>query len=185
MVVINQVRPIYVSFSLPERELSLIRSHLSGGKLKVEAQIAGLEGTPEPGQVSFLDNTVDPATATFRLKGVFANTASRLWPGQFVTVLITLSTIQDAVVVPSQAVQTGQEGQYVYVVKGDKAELRQVTAGISHEGMTVIEKGISAEEQVVTDGQMRLMPGASVVIRTPDQQIQAAPSAGKGQKGQL
>ncbi|MEK7712644.1 MAG: efflux RND transporter periplasmic adaptor subunit, partial [Nitrospirota bacterium] len=109
--------------------------------------------------------TVDTATGTIKLKATFSNKEKALWPGQFVTVRMTLSNIQDAVVVPTQAIQTGQQGQFVFVVKDGTAELRPVTAGVTYEDVTVIEKGLSAGEQVVTDGQMRLMPGAKVEIK--------------------
>ena len=114
------------------------------------------------------------------MKASFPNQDRRLWPGQFVNVVMTLTVQQDAIVVPSAAVQTGQQGQFVYVVKGDKAELRPVTAGVDYEGMTVIDKGIAPGEQVVTDGQIRLSPGAKIAIRTPGQQGQAARRSAAG-----
>jgi membrane fusion protein, multidrug efflux system len=167
LVTINQIRPIHVSFVIPERELSRIRPFLAKGKLKVEARLAGDSGPPETGEVTFLDNAVDPATATIRLKGIFANTKSRLWPGQFATVRMSLAAIADAVTVPSQAVQTGQNGQYLFVVNGDKAELRPVKAGAAHEGVTVIEQGLKSGETVVIDGQMRVVPGDKVMVKPP------------------
>ena len=173
LVTINQIRPIYVSFAIPERDLPRIRQFLARGRLKVEARLPGASGPPETGEVTFLDNTVDPATATIKLKGTFANSGSRLWPGQFATIHLTLATLADAVVVPNQAVQTGQQGQYLFVVGGDNtAEMRPVKVGVSHEGMTVIEQGLKSGEAVVIDGQMRVMPGGKITVKQPgDRQV--------------
>lgn len=168
LVTINQIRPIYVTFSIPERDLSRVRQYLGKGKVKVEARIQGDAGPPETGAVTFLDNAVDPATATIKLKATFANSQSRLWPGQFTSVRITLSSISDAVVVPSQALQNGQNGEYLFVVTGDTAELRPVKTGVNHEGVTVIESGIKTGESVVIDGQMRVIPGGKVMVKQPD-----------------
>lgn len=165
MVVINQIQPIYVRFSVPEQNLSEIKKYMAAGKLKVEAFISDDYKKPAEGVLTFIDNTVDAATGTIKLKATFDNRERALWPGQFVTVRITMATIQDAVLVPTQAVQTGQQGQFVFVVKEDTAELRPVNAGIIHEDMTVIENGLAPGEQVVTDGQILLMPGARVEIK--------------------
>lgn len=178
LVTINQIRPIHVSFVVPERELSRIRPFLAREKLKLEARVAGDSGPSETGEVIFLDNTVDPATATIKLKGIFANTKSRLWPGQFATVRLNLTSIADAVTVPSQAVQTGQNGQYLFVVSGDTAELRPVKAGVTHEGVTVIEQGLKPGEMVVIDGQMRVVPGGKVTVKPAGEK----PGAGKTEK---
>lgn len=167
LVTINQIRPIYVTFSIPERDLSRIRQFMGKGKLKVEARIQGDMGPPETGVVTFLDNLVDQATATIKLKATFANPQSRLWPGQFTSVKLTLSSINDAVVVPSQALQNGQNGEYLFVVNGDTAELRPVKSGVSHEGVTVIESGIRQGESVVIDGHMRVIPGGKVTLKQP------------------
>lgn len=168
LVTINQITPIFATFAVPEREMVEIRRHMGKGNLKVEALVAGEERKPEEGTLSFLDNTVDPTTGTIKLKGTFANRERRLWPGQFVNVLITLATRPNTVVVPSQAVQTGQQGQFVFVVRPDAvAEQRPVTTGLTHEGFTVIEKGMQPGETVVTDGQMRLVPGAKVLVKQP------------------
>ena len=152
---------------------------MTGSKLEVEAFLSAEDKDPAKGSLSFIDNTVDTTTGTIVMKASFPNQDSRLWPGQFVNIVMTLTVRQDAVVVPSAAVQTGQQGQFVYVVKGDKAELRPVTSGVDYEGMTVIDKGIAPGEQVVTDGQIRLSPGAKIAIRTPGQQGQAAPVPGQ------
>jgi membrane fusion protein, multidrug efflux system len=163
LVTINQVTPIRVSFFLPEQYLADVRKYKAAGTLKVEAMPQdGKEGAV-PGTLSFIGNAVDPATGTIQLKGTFPNTDRRLWPGQFANVVLTLAMRSGAVVVPSQAIQTGQQGQYVFVVRPDvTVEARQVTTGEGFEGETVIVKGVLAGEKVVTDGQLRLVPGAKV-----------------------
>jgi len=139
---------------------------MAAGKLKVEAIITGNEDFPAKGSITFIDNAVDISTGTIKLKGTFENKERRLWPGQFVNVVLTLTTQPDALVVPSQAVQTGQQGLYVFVVKSDlTVESRPVVTGRNLDGEVVIEKGLSSGEQVVTDGQLRLVPGAKVEIK--------------------
>jgi multidrug efflux system membrane fusion protein len=134
----------------------------------VEALVPQEENHPEKGKVTFVDNTVDNTTGTILLKGTFPNQGKRLWPGQFVNIVLTLTAMHDAVVVPSAAVQTGQEGQFVFVVKGDNAvEIRPVVPGTVLGGDEVIEKGIQSGERVVTDGQLMLYPGAHALIRNP------------------
>lgn len=166
LVTINLINPIYVAFSVPEKELAEIRKHKTAGDLKVEAFIPSDSGPAEQGVLSFLDNAVDAATGTIRIKGTFQNREKRLWPGQFVDVVLTLSTIPNAVVVPSQAVQTGQDGDYVFVVKPDRTvSYRQVVAGEAQDGVRVIKRGLAAGETVVTDGHLNLVPGARVAIR--------------------
>lgn len=168
LVTINQITPISVTFTLPEKELPRIRPQLAAGRLMAEATPSGDAGKPESGRVTFLDNAVDTATGTIRLKATFANAGRRLWPGQFATVRLTLSTLAGATVVPSQAVQTGQQGQYLFVIRADNtAELRPVKTGVTYNGSTVIEQGVRPGERVVVDGQMRLSPGAPVVTREP------------------
>lgn len=163
LVTINQVTPIYVTFSIPEKELAEIKKHLAAGDLKVEALIPNDPGPAVQGIISFLDNKVDSTTGTIKLKGTFSNKQKRLWPGQFVNVILTLATIPNAVAVPAQAVQTGQEGLYVFVVKPDRTvEMRPVVTGVTYNGETVVEKGLRGGEAVVTDGQLQLMPGSQV-----------------------
>ncbi len=167
LVVINQIQPVYVNFSPPEQYLSEIKKYMAAGKLKVEAIVSENEQHPEQGIVTFMDNAVDRGTGTIRLKGTFANRGKRLWPGQFVNVVLTLATQPHAIVIPSQAIQTGQSGQYVFVVKTDlTAEPRPVTVGRTVGSETVIEKGLQAGEKVVTDGQLRLVPGAKVEVKS-------------------
>jgi multidrug efflux system membrane fusion protein len=165
LVTINQINPIYVTFSVPENELAGIKKHMAAGDLKVEALIPNDTGSPEQGVISFLDNMVDSTTGTIKIKGTFANRQKRLWPGQFVNVVLTLATIPDAVVVPAQAVQTGQEGLFVFVIKQDRTvELRPVVTGETYNNETVIEKGLKVGETVVTDGQLQLSPGTRVTF---------------------
>ncbi len=167
MVVIHQITPIYVAFSVSERYLAEIKKYMAEGKLRVEAIIPNDETRREEGIISFVDNTVDTATGTIRLKGTFANKERRLWPGQFVRVVLTLTEEPNSIVVPSQAIQTGQEGQYVFVVKPDlTVESRPVVLGLTLNNETVIQKGLNPGENVVTDGQLRLYRGAKVEIKT-------------------
>jgi membrane fusion protein, multidrug efflux system len=167
MVVINQIQPIYVSFAIPEQNLAAVRKHMAGGKIQVSAVIAGQENNPEMGVLSFIDNTVDKTTGTILCKATFTNESKRLWPGLFVNVVVQLSTQPHAVLVPSQAVQTSQEGQIVFVVKPDlTVEVRPVELGRPLNGDVIITKGLKPGERVVTDGQLRLVPGAKVEIKT-------------------
>lgn len=166
LLVINQVVPIYVSFSVPEQNLAEIKKRMAAGSLAVAAIIPNDELHPVQGNLTFVDNTVDNTTGTIRLKGTFANLDGRLWPGQFVNVVLKLTSQPNAVVVPSQAVQTGQAGQYVFVIKTDlTAESRPVVPGSTVGGETVIEKGLQPGERVVTDGQLRLAPGTKVEVK--------------------
>jgi multidrug efflux system membrane fusion protein len=167
MVTINQIQPIYVTFSVPEQYLNEIKKYMAAKKLNVKAFISKEDVMPEQGVLTFIDNTVDMATGTIKLKGTFTNKGKRLWPGQFVNVLLTLTMQPDAIVVPSQAVQAGQSGVYVFVIKSDlTVESRPVVVDRSLDGESVIEKGLQPGEKVVTDGQLRLVPGAKVEIKT-------------------
>jgi len=166
MVVVNQIQPIYVTFFVAEQYLSDIKRYMAGGKVLVNAFITKGEENPEEGILTFVDNTVDVATGTIKLKATFANRKKRLWPGQFVDVVIVLTTQPNAIVVPTQSIQAGQKGQYVYVIKDDlTVEDRQVTVGRTLNSETVIEKGLRAGEKVVTDGQLRLVPGAKIQVK--------------------
>ena len=166
LVTINQVSPIYVTFPVPEQSLSEIKKRLSAGKLKVQAVIPQSEDRPEEGDLTFIDNTVDRTTGTIKLKGTFANADRRLWPGQFVKAVLKLADQPDAIIVPSQAVQTGQDGQHVFVVKPDLAvELRRVVVSRTLDGAAVIEKGVRPGEKVVTDGQFLLGPDSKVQVK--------------------
>ncbi|MFH1243449.1 MAG: efflux RND transporter periplasmic adaptor subunit [Pseudomonadota bacterium] len=166
LVEINQVHPVYVAFSVPEQHLGDIRRHMARGALKVKASTPGEGNQAEEGVLTFVDNSVDRTTGTIRLKGTFPNAQDRLWPGQFVDVALILATESGAIVVPSEAVQIGQEGPYVFVVTPDlTAEYRKVTVGRSLSGETVVAQGVRPGERVVTDGYLRLSPGAKVEIK--------------------
>jgi len=166
LVVIHQVDPIYVNFAVPEQNLAAIKQAMAAGRLEVTATAPGDAGPPVRGRLTFIDNAVDTTTGTIVLKGTFANGNHRLWPGQFVNTVLTLRWIENAVVVPAEAVQAGQQGSFVFVVReGGSAEARPVTTGFAVGPQMVIERGVCAGERVVTDGQVRLTPGAKVSIR--------------------
>lgn len=168
MVIINQIQPIQASFSVSETSLLEIKKYMSKGRIAVEAMTSTDDEKPVPGLLTFIDNSVDTATGTIRLKGTFANKERKLWPGQFVTVVMTLAMQKDALVVPSQAVQTGQGGQYVFVVKEDMTvEMRNVQVAKTINSESVIKNGLQPGEKVVTDGHIRLVPGSKVEIKDP------------------
>jgi multidrug efflux system membrane fusion protein len=179
MVVINQIHPIYVTFAVPERHLADIKRYLAEGSVKVEALPTRQEADPVRGELTFVNNTVDASTGTIQLKATFANADNRLWPGQFLNVVLTLTTEPHAVVIPSQAIQTGQQGPYVFVIKPDlTAEMRAVVVGRTVGPDAVIQKGLAPGERVVADGQVRLVPGARVEIRTSPPAAPAERKAG-------
>ncbi|PYX70375.1 MAG: efflux RND transporter periplasmic adaptor subunit, partial [Acidobacteria bacterium] len=166
LVNINQVEPIYVAFTVPEQNLAEIKRYASTGKLRVEAYIPNDTRGPAVGTLSFIDNAVDQTTGTIKLKGEFANADRRLWPGQFVNAVLRLRNQPNAIVVPSQAVQNGQQGQFVFVIKNDMTvEARPIVIGQSADGQAIVEKGLAPGERVVTDGQLRLVPGSRVQIK--------------------
>jgi len=177
LVTINQVQPIHVSFAVPEQYLPEIRRHQAAQPLAVTARVPG-QPAPERGKLAFINNTVDAATGTITLRAVFDNAAERLWPGQFVNVVLTLSVRAHAVVIPSRAIETGQQGQYVFVVEGDSTVRAQpVVPGEALNDETVVSKGLSGGETVVTDGQLRLAPGARVAVRSSPAATAPAPRA--------
>jgi multidrug efflux system membrane fusion protein len=166
MLVLNQIHPIYVSFSIPEQSLPDVKKYLAAGSVRVQASPRGQDDSPPVGELTFVNNTVDSTTGTIQLKATFPNHRGILWPGQFVTVILTLTVQPDTVVVPSQAIQNGQQGQYVYVMRSDlTVESRPVTVGRMLGAETVVAKGIMPGEKVVTDGQLRLIPGARVQVK--------------------
>jgi multidrug efflux system membrane fusion protein len=182
LVTINQVTPIYVTFALPEQTLPQIKSRMAGGKLTVQAVLPQGQ-QPEQGDLSFIDNMVDRTTGTIKLKGTFRNGERRLWPGQFVKAVLKLAD-QDAVVVPSDAVQTGNQGQQVFVVRNDSAvDVRPVVVSRSLNGESVIEKGLQPGERVVTDGQFLLGPGSRVQVKSAKDATQDAEKAGGAKEG--
>ena len=166
LMTINQVEPIYVTFSVPEAQLTAIKRYSAQGKLPVRARPQDESAPEDTGVLSFIDNNVDMTTGTIKLKGRFENTAHRLWPGQFVRVTLRLTTRQGATVVPNEAIQSGQNGSFVYVVKPDRTvDSRAVTVGARVDQDMVIESGLQPGEIVVTEGQLRLAPGSRVTVR--------------------
>jgi multidrug efflux system membrane fusion protein len=180
MMTINQVEPIYVTFSVPEAQLTAIKRYMALGSLSVRARPQDADTADEErGALTFVDNTVDITTGTIKLKGTFPNTDHKLWPGQFVRVTLRLTTQQNAVVVPNEAIQTGQTGAFVYVVKQDKTvESRPVVTGARVEQDMVVSEGLAVGETVVTEGQLRLAPGSKVVVRDAK-----GGGGGRGRKG--
>jgi multidrug efflux system membrane fusion protein len=163
---LNQVTPIYVTFSVPETNLDRVRHCFSSGQLKVLAYPKGQSSSPAEGRLTFIDNGVDTTTGMFKLKGTFQNRDRRLWPGEFVDVALELSTQKNAVVVPTKAIQTGQQGEYVYVVRTDNtAESRPVKTAGTYQNLTLIADGLKTGEQVIVNGQLRVAPNAKVVIQ--------------------
>jgi multidrug efflux system membrane fusion protein len=176
LVVVNQINPVYVTFSVPEKNLLEIKNYMVKDKLNVEARIPNDARIVEEGVLSFIDNAIDNTTGTIQLKGLFLNKAKRLWPGQFVNVTLTLSIQADAVVIPTKAIQTGQQGQHVFVVRSDQTvESRAITVDRVVNEESIIGKGLNPGETVVIDGQLQLVPGTKV-------EINKSPSAGSGGK---
>ena len=165
LVTINQVAPISVAFAIPEARLADLRRYMAGGSLVVTATPQGSE-TAARGNIAFIDNAVDQETGTIRIKGTFPNSDGRLWPGQFVNVVVTLTTDPKAIVVPSAAVQAGQEGSYVFAVKPDQTvEMRPVTVTRTRGAESVIARGVSPGDTVVTEGHLRLVPGGRISVK--------------------
>jgi multidrug efflux system membrane fusion protein len=163
LVVISQIRPIYVTFSVPQRLIPDIKKYQSQRRLEVDVMPQKDMGTPIRGELVFIDSAVDTTTGTIQLKASFANLEGRLTPGQFVNVVLKLTEQQNAIVVPTSAVQAGQKGSFVYVVKADNTvDVRQVATGEAVSNQTVIQKGLQPGDRVVTDGQFNLTPGATV-----------------------
>ena len=166
LVVINQVSPIYVSFGVPEGLLPDLRRYMAIRDLAVEALPPNEEIAPASGRITFVDNQVDQTTGTIRIKATFPNSNRRLWPGQFVNVRVRLTSDLRAIVVPSVAVQAGPEGQYVYVVKNDQTvEMRPVVVARTAGAETVLKEGVKPGESIVTDGQLRLVPGSRITVK--------------------
>jgi membrane fusion protein, multidrug efflux system len=167
LVVINQLAPIFVSFSVPQKSLPEIRRYMAAGPpLAVEASVSGASHEPARGTLTFVNNAVDPATGSILLKAEFPNADLDLWPGEFVQVSVVLTTRRGALVVPAAAVQTGQKGDYVLVVKPDQtAEMRPVVSGPRLDGKAIVESGVEPGETVVTDGHLRVVPGARVAVK--------------------
>lgn len=170
LVTINQMAPIYVTFAVPGKMLDDVRHFQAISPLKVTARTADEEGSVTAGRVTFIDNSVDPQTGTIKVKATFPNTDRALWPGQYVDTTLLLSMEPNSIVVPTVAVQTGPQGQYVWVVDDQmRAQMRPVTVQRTQGDDSIIGNGIKSGETVVTDGQLRLTPGARIAARTPGQ----------------
>jgi membrane fusion protein, multidrug efflux system len=170
LVTITQIRPVYVAFALPEQHLSAIRRRAAEAELQVRAFPPGETNEVALGKLTFIDNTVNTNTGTILLRATFPNSDLVLWPGQFVQTILTLSNVVSATVVPSYAVQNGQNGDFIFVVKPDETvEARPVKTGVAYRNIQTILSGLQPGETIVTDGQLRLTPGAKVLIKTADQ----------------
>jgi multidrug efflux system membrane fusion protein len=179
LISITQVEPIYVTFAVPESTLTDVKRYMGQGKLPVTAMTQDGQAQLERGVLTFVDNNVDMTTGTIKLKGTFPNTNRRLWPGQYVNVVLRLTTRPHALVVPNQAVQSGQDGSFVYVVKPDRTVMvSKVTTGPRVDQDLVVESGLQEGDTVVTEGQLRLAPGSRVQMRDAG----AAPDGG-GRRG--
>jgi multidrug efflux system membrane fusion protein len=164
LVVINEIDPVNVAFAVPERYLDDIRRRMAATKITVQAWAPNERQNAAIGELFFMNNAIDVTTGTITLMAQFPNADQKLMPGQFVHASASVGALAGALLVPSQAVQIGQRGNFVFVVKEDKTvEIRPITLGPTVDGRTVIEKGLKAGETVVTNGQMRLFPGATVV----------------------
>jgi membrane fusion protein, multidrug efflux system len=166
IVTINRITPVYVTFAIPESMLPQFKHYMAIGSIRVEARAPADSGKPSVGKIDFIDIAVDATTGTIKVKGTFPNDDRRLTPGQFVNVNVTLTTDANVTVVPTSAVQSGQAGTFVYVVKADKTvELRPVTVARTRGDDSLIRAGVTPGETVVTDGQLRLVPGSRVSIK--------------------
>ena len=184
LVVINQINPLYVTFSLPENQLKDISRDSASGKLKVEARTPGAQGVVATGELAFMDNTVDTATGTIQLKARLDNSDEKLTPGQFVEVTMTVRDIPGALLIPAEALQAGPNGNFVYVAKtDDTVELRMVQTLPAGRDRLIVEKGLRPGERVVTDGHLRLTPGAKYEVRVPGGAGGGGDKGGKGGKG--
>jgi multidrug efflux system membrane fusion protein len=167
IVSINRITPVYVTFGVPEAMLPQFKKYMAAGTIRVEARAPNDTGAPSIGKIDFIDIAVDTASGTIKIKGTFPNEDRRLTPGQFVNVNVTLTTDANATVVPTAAVQSGQQGMFVYVIKADKTvELRPVTVARTHGDDSIIGTGVKAGENIVVDGQLRLVPGSRVSIKS-------------------
>jgi len=166
LVTINQIHPIEVFFSIPQADLPSVRTYMAQEKLKVRASLPKDSRPPEEGDLFFIDNAVDKSTGTVKLGALFKNTQEALWPGQFVNVTLVLAVKNDAIVMPTGALQSGRDGKFVFVVKPDKTvEVRPVTIDMTAGMEAVIQQGLQIGELVVTDGHLRLAPGAKIEIK--------------------
>jgi multidrug efflux system membrane fusion protein len=186
LVQLNQVSPIYVTFSVPEIALDEVRRFFAARKLAVFAYPKGQTANPAEGSLSFIDNGVDMTTGTVKLKAAFANKDRRLWPGEFVDTVLRLSVHKNAIVVQTKAIQTGQQGEYVYVVTPqDTAESRLVKTSGSYQNLTLVDSGLKAGERVVVNGLLRVAPDAKVIVQSTISGTQDAPAGADSGGGGL
>lgn len=177
MVVISSVEPVNVRFSVPEAHLATIMTNQNVSPLEVLAKPTGAADAVS-GTLSFIDSSVDTTTGTIALKARFANASRHLWPGQFADVTLAVGTLENAVLVPAQAVAPGAEGEFVYVIRpDDTVEFRRVKTGTRHKGMVVVQSGLEGNERVVLDGHLRLSPGAAVTVRQGGAENSPTPGA--------
>ncbi|MBK8114130.1 MAG: efflux RND transporter periplasmic adaptor subunit [Candidatus Accumulibacter sp.] len=173
LAVVNRIRPLYVTFSVPEKHLPRLRKAISSGEMRAGVTIPGDREQRFEATVRFIDNTVDTATGTILMKALLENREEKLTPGQFLNVSMSLDTLAKAVVVPAEAVQQGPEGNFLFVVRPDNTvEPRKIEVQASYRGLAAIGKGVAAGETVVTDGQLRLTPGALVQARPAQQKTE-------------
>ncbi len=169
LATINQIKPIYVSFPLPQAELPPLRHAMAAGPVRVRALPFGDSTTPETGRLTFFENSIDASTGTIVVRATFDNPRETLWPGQFCNVTVDLAVENDALTIPAAAVQVGQNGDYVYVITPDnKAEYRPVTVNRTQHSLDVIAKGLKPGENVVTEGLLRITNGSRVAIRATE-----------------
>lgn len=185
LIQISQIQPVNVSFAVPESQFQKIASRYGKEKIPVIATSQDSSDPPSVGVLNFIESTVDATTGTLRLRATFVNAEKKMWPGQFVRVRMRLGILEAAVVVPNQAVQTGQDGSYVYVVKADRSvENRPVTLGVRNGNELVIAKGLAEGETVVTEGQLRIAPGLKVNPRVPGAGGRKGGGEGRPKKGE-
>ena len=182
LVQLNQVAPIYVTFSIPETDLAEVRQFAASHQLKVMATPKGQNTTPAVGELTFIDNGVDTTTGTVKLKATFTNKDRRLWPGEFADVVLDLSTRKNAILVPTKAVQSGQQGDYVYVATPQNtAESRNVQPSGTFQNMTIVSAGVQPGEKVITEGLLRVAPNSKVVVQNSQETPAKTNPAGGGQ----
>jgi multidrug efflux system membrane fusion protein len=177
LAVVNRIDPLYVAFAVPERHLQGLRNAVSQGPLPVSLTLPGNKNAGFDAKARFIDNAVDATTGTIQMKALLDNKQAKLTPGQFLNVGMVLEKLNDAVLVPNEAIQQGADGNFLYVVKADETvEIRKLDIVASHQGMTAIAKGVAPGETVVTDGQLRLTPGATVMAKLAGESAPATPA---------
>jgi multidrug efflux system membrane fusion protein len=178
LLVIQRLDPIYADFNLAEADLSNVQQNMARGSLRVEVRLPDETTPPRTGQITFLDNLVQDGSGTVKLRATIENRDHHFWPGRFVKIRLILSTASGAVLIPSAATQMSATGPFVYVVKPDStAEMRPVTLGQREGDLVIVGSGIAKGEQVITTGQMAVMPGGKVRVEQPQDDPAQAPAA--------